>query len=157
MRLRLYLDTSVLGALTDPGPEERLVATRRFLDGLSRGLWDGHVSTVVLEEVQRAPKRVRDKISRELRKGYIMVLEESVESLRLSRVYISGGAIPSEYENDATHIAIATVNDIRVIVSWNFRHMVNIDRKQKINSANLREGLPLVDLVSPWEMSYEEA
>ena len=52
---------------------------------------------------------------------------------------------------------IATVNDIRVIVSWNFRHMVNIDRKQKINSVNLREGLPLVDLVSPWEISYEEA
>ena len=74
-----------------------------------------------------------------------------------SSVYISGGAIPSEYENDARHIAIATVNDIRVIVSWNFRHMVNIDRKQKINSVNLREGLPLVDFVSPWEISYEEA
>ncbi len=87
----------------------------------------------------------------------MMVLEESDESVRLSRLYISGGAIPSEYENDARHIAVATVNDIRVIVPWNFRHMVNIDRKQKINSVNLREGLPLVDLVSPWEISYEEA
>ncbi len=87
----------------------------------------------------------------------MMVLEESDESVRLSRLYISGGAIPSEYENDARHIAVATVNDIRVIGSWNFRHMVNIDRKQKINSVNLREGLPLVDLVSPWEISYEEA
>jgi predicted nucleic acid-binding protein len=157
MRLKFYLDTSVLGALADPGPEDRLIATRRVLDGLSRGLWDGYVSTVVLEEVERAPRSVREKIGRELRKGYMMVLEESDESVSLSRVYISGGAIPSEYENDARHIAIATVNDIRVIVSWNFRHMVNIDRKQKINSVNLREGLPLVDLVSPWEISYEEA
>ena len=41
MRLRLYLDTSVLGALTDPGPEERLVATRRFLDGLAKGFREG--------------------------------------------------------------------------------------------------------------------
>jgi predicted nucleic acid-binding protein len=112
VRLRLYLDTSVLGALTDPGPEERLVATRRFLDGLSRGLWDGYMSTVLLEEVERAPRSVREKIGRELRKGYMMVLEESDESVRLSRVYIAGGAIPSEYENDARHIAIATVNDI---------------------------------------------
>lgn len=157
MRLKFYLDTSVLGALADPGPEDRLIATRRVLDGLSRGLWDGYVSTVVLEEVERAPRSVREKVGRELRKGYLMVLEESDESVRLSRLYISGGAIPSEYENDARHIAIATVNDIRVIVSWNFRHMVNIDRKQKINSVNLREGLPLVDLVSPWEISYEEA
>lgn len=45
----------------------------------------------------------------------------------------------------------------RVIISWNFRHMVNVDRKRKINSVNLREGLPLLDLVSPWEISHEEA
>ena len=157
MRRKLYLDTSVLGALTDPGPMDRLVATRRVLDSISRGFGEGYVSTVVLEEVERAPRSVREKISREMQKGYLMVLEESDESARLSRVYISGGAIPSEYENNARHVAIATTNNIRVIVSWNFRHMVNIDRKQKINSVNLREGLPLVDLVSPWEISYEEA
>ncbi|GIX46070.1 MAG: hypothetical protein KatS3mg131_0281 [Candidatus Tectimicrobiota bacterium] len=66
-------------------------------------------------------------------------------------------AIPPAYEDDARHIAIATVSDIRVIVSWNFRHMVNIERKRKINSVNLREGYPLVDLVSPWEVSYAES
>lgn len=67
------------------------------------------------------------------------------------------GAIPADYEDDARHVAIATVNDIRAVVSWNFRHMVNIERKRKINSVNLREGLPLLDLVSPWEISDEEA
>ncbi len=54
------------------------------------------------------------------------------------------------------HIAIATVNDIRVIVSWNFRHMVNIERKRRINSVNVRDGFPLLDLVSPWEIGDEE-
>jgi hypothetical protein len=120
-------------------------------------LWEGFISTVVLEEVERAPKNAREKIGRELRKGFLMVLEESVESVRLSGAYVSTGAIPGDYEDDARHIAIATINDIRVIVSWNFRHMVNIERKRKINSVNLREGLPLVDLVSPWEIGYEEA
>ena len=43
-----------------------------------------------------------------------------------------------------------------VVVSWNFRHMVNIERKRKINSVNLREGLPLIDIVSPWEVNDEE-
>ncbi len=80
------------------------------------------------------------------------MLEESSESVSLAHKYVSAGAIPADYEEDARHIAIATVNDIRVIVSWNFRHMVNIERKRRINSVNLREHLPLLDLVSPWEV-----
>jgi len=157
VRQRLYLDTSVLGALTDPGPEDRVVATRRLLDGLARGLWEGHISTLVLEEVERAPRTTREKIARELRKGYLTVLEESAGCVRLSQSYVSAGAVPSDYEDDARHIAIATINDIPVIVSWNFRHMVNIARKRKINSVNVREGYPLIDLVSPWEVTHEEA
>ena len=41
MRLKLYLDTSVLGALTDPGPEDRVKATERLLGGLAAGRWEG--------------------------------------------------------------------------------------------------------------------
>jgi hypothetical protein len=133
------------------------VATRRLLEGLAEGRWDGYISTLVLEEVGRAPESVREKIAMELRRSPLAVLEESPESLALAQTYVSAGAIPADYEDDARHIAIATFNDIRVIVSWNFRHMVNIERKRKINSVNLREGHPLLDLVSPWEVSDEEA
>ena len=157
MRLKLYLDTSVLGAVCDPGPEERLAATRRLLDGLAQGLWMGYISTLVLEEIEQAPEGIRSAIARELRKSPLTVLEERSESLSLARMYVSAGAVPAHYEDDARHVAIATVNDIRIIVSWNFRHMVNVERKQRINSVNLREGFPLIDLVSPWEIRHEEA
>lgn len=157
MRVKLYLDTSVLGAVCDPGPDERLLATRRLLNGLLEGRWEGFISTLVLEEIDRAPDSVREKIAMELRRVPLVVLEESSESLTLAQAYVAAGAIPADYEDDARHIAIATVNDIRVIVSWNFRHMVNIERKRRINSVNLREDLPLLDLVSPWEVSDEEA
>ncbi|HEX9757103.1 MAG TPA: PIN domain-containing protein [Nitrospiria bacterium] len=157
MRLKLYLDTSVLGAVCDPGPEERLAATHRLLGGLAKELWDGYISTLVLEEVERAPKNIRDKIIREIEKTQFAVLEETQESLALARAYVAAGAIPTDYEDDARHIAVATVSDIRTIVSWNFRHMVNIERKRMINSVNLREDVPLIDIVSPWEVSYEEA
>ena len=156
MRLRLYLDTSVLGALSDPGPLERIQATRQFFDGLAQGLWEGFVSPLVLEEVSRAPDRVKELIARELQRCSPSVLEESQESLTLARAYVEAGAIPVQYEDDARHIAVATVNDIKVIVSWSFRHMVNIDRKRWINSVNVREGYPLIDLVSPWEVRYEQ-
>ena len=157
MRIKLYLDTSVLGAVCYPGPEERLVATRRILDGLRRGLWDGYISVLVLEEISRARETVGRTIAQELEKSSLIVLEESSESLALARAYLEANAIPPDYEDDARHIAIATLNDINVIVSWNFRHMVNIHRKRRINSVNLREGLPLIDIVSPWEVSDEKA
>jgi predicted nucleic acid-binding protein len=157
LRIKLYLDTSVLGAVCDPGPEERLLATRRVLNGLRDGIWDGYISVLVLEEISRAHETVRQKIAQQLEKSNLMVLEESSDSLALAQAYIEANAIPPDYEDDARHIAIATLHDINVIVSWNFRHMVNIERKRRINSVNLLEGRPLIDIVSPWEVSDEEA
>lgn len=152
MRVKLYLDTSVLGAVCDPGPEERVAATRWVIEGLVEGRWEGFISTLVLEEIERAPESVRRKITSELRRIPLAVLEESPESLSLASAFIAAGAIPVDYEDDARHIAIAAINDIRVIVSWNFRHMVNIESKRRINSVNVRENLPVLDLVSPWEV-----
>ncbi len=155
-RLRLYLDTSVLGAVCDPGPEARLVATHRLLEGIKRGAWAGHISVLVLEEIERAPEAVREPIRRVLRHSSLEVLEESSESLALAQTYVSAGVVAPRDADDARHIAIATVNDIRVVVSWNFRHMVNVEQKQKINSVNVRLGFSLIDLVSPWEVRHEE-
>jgi hypothetical protein len=106
--------------------------------------------------VDPAPDRVRARLGAELRGLPLRVLEETAESLALARNYVEAGAIPAACEDDARHIAIATVHDVRIIVFWNFRHMVNIDAKRKINGVNVREGLPMLDLVSPWEAPHEE-
>ena len=157
MPLKLYLDTSVLGAVCDPGPQDRLLATQRVLDGLKEGLWEGYISVLVLTEVSRAHESIRDKIAQELKRTSLLVLEESSRSVSLAQPYVQAGAIPSDYEDDARHIAIASVNNINAVVSWNFKHMVNVERKLKINSVNVREGFPLIDIVSPLEVSHEEA
>lgn len=95
-------------------------------------------------------------MARSCRRDSWEILGESPESMRLSEMYIAAGAVPAEYDNDARHVAVATVHHIPVIVSWNFRHLVNIETKRKINSVNLREGYPLIDLVSPWEVGHEK-
>jgi len=74
VKTRIYLDTSVFGAVCDPGPAERLLATRRVLDGLARKRWEGFISTLVLEEVERAPEAVRGRITSELRRSEVTVL-----------------------------------------------------------------------------------
>jgi hypothetical protein len=156
VKTRIYLDTSVFGAVCDPGPAECLLATRRVLEGLARKRWEGFISTLVLEEVDRAPEAVRGKITGELRTSELTVLEESAESLLLVRLYMTSGAMPANSEYDARHIALATVNGIHTVVSWNFRHMVNVDRRRQINAINLRENFALLDIVSPWEIGDEE-
>jgi hypothetical protein len=65
------------------------------------------------------------KIADELARVPMIVLEETAESIKLARTSVAAGAIPATAENDARHVAIASVNDVRVVVSWNFRHMVN--------------------------------
>jgi hypothetical protein len=156
-RTRLYLDTSILGATVDPGPEDRVAATRRLLSAIVVGRWDGFISTVVLAEIDGAAEPIRLRIAAELARVPLVVLEETDESIELARTYVAAGAIPVNAEDDARHIAIASVNDVRIVVSWNFRHMVNIERKRRINSVNLAEGLSLLDIVSPWEVTSDEA
>lgn len=155
-RTRLYLDTSILGATVDPGPEDRVVATRRLLDEVVTGMWEAYLSTVVLAEIDDAAESIRRRIAVTLTRVPFIVLEETSDSLELARKYVAAGAIPTQAENDARHIAIASINDVRIVVSWNFRHMVNIERKRRINSVNLVEGLSLIDIVSPWEVRSDE-
>jgi len=151
VKTRIYLDTSVFGAICDVGLEERLVATRHVLDGLIGARWEGFISTLVLEEI------VRKRIAQELCRSGVVVLEESEESLALARLYVTSGAIPPAAEDDARHLAVATVNGLHTVLSWNFRHMVNFERRRRINAINLREGFVLLDTVSPWEIADEEA
>jgi len=100
---------------------------------------------------------VRKRIAQELRRSGVVVLEESEESLALARLYMTSGAMPPAAEDDARHLAVATVNGLHTVLSWNFHHMVNFERRRRINAINLREGFVLLDIVSPWEIVNEEA
>ncbi len=57
---------------------------------------------------------------------------------------------------DAQHIALASVERVDILVSWNFRHIVNIDRIHAFNSVNLRLGYPLLEIRSSREIIYEK-
>jgi len=80
------------------------------------------------------------------------------ESSELAEQYIGAGVIGESMRTDAQHIATATVHRIDVLVSWNFRHIVNLPRIHGYNSVNLREGYPILEIRSPQEViRYGEA
>lgn len=84
-------------------------------------------------------------------------MELTEEVVNLAMEYIVEGVIGEGKLVDAEHIAIATLNSVDVLVSWNFRHIVNLQRIRGYNSVNLKYGYPLLEIRSPLEViTYEE-
>jgi len=72
-------------------------------------------------------------------------------------LFLTEDVIPQKFRDDARHIAIAIFYNLDVLVSWNYRHMVNIRVKKMINSLCIRQGFKPIDIVSPEEViEYEE-
>ena len=75
----------------------------------------------------------------------------------LAETYLKEGVVSEKSRVDAQHIAIATINRVDVLVSWNFKHIVNLERIHGYNSSNLRLGYPILEIRTPIEvMRYED-
>jgi hypothetical protein len=82
-----------------------------------------------------------------------MILEENTESISLAEAYVADGAMPDKYRDDARHISIGVIHDLDYIVSWNYKHMVNIAVRRLINSTNIRMGYNSIEIISPEEVT----
>ncbi len=70
----------------------------------------------------------------------------------MAQAYIDNDIIPEEYRNDALHIAVATLQDVDLLVSWNFEHLVNPETRRKVKAVNLLKGYKEIDIVTPEEI-----
>ena len=150
--MRVYADTSVFGAIAD---EEFAEHTRRFFARLQKGQFLLLVSTELLRELVHAPEVVRDSLSAVSPHSVETVLVgQEVEAL--ADAYIAGGVIGPKYRADAIHVAAATIARADLILSWNFKHIVNLDRIGKYNAINVLHGHKPVEIRSPAEVVYED-
>lgn len=76
------------------------------------------------------------------------------ESIALASAYLKEGVVAESSLSDARHIAIATVERGDILVSWNYKHIVNINRIRLLNSVNLKLGYPALEIRSPREVLY---
>ncbi|NVM02618.1 MAG: hypothetical protein HWN67_09800 [Candidatus Helarchaeota archaeon] len=86
-------------------------------------------------------------------KIYVILNDEAIE---LANYYIKEGVVSNKYLIDAQHIAIATINKVDVLVSWNYKHIVNLNRIRLYNSVNLKYGYSLLEIRSPREVVNEK-
>ena len=80
------------------------------------------------------------------------VIAESEESDELANKYVKEDIIPQKHYNDAVHIALASINNIDVIVSWNFEHMVKIKTKRGVKAVNGLMGYKDIEIAEPKEV-----
>jgi hypothetical protein len=152
MKLRVYIDTSVIGGYFD---EEFEDDTKLFFDRIFKKHFLIYFSEVSETELSLAPDFVKDLKSRIPSECY-KYLDLDNDSRELALTYIEEEILGKASLNDAYHIAIATVNRLDVLVSWNFKHIVNYDKIKLFNSINLRLGYPMIEIRSPKEfVSYE--
>lgn len=152
MKPRVYVDTSVIGGIYDPEFKEW---SNKLIQEFKKGSKIIVLSDLTLREIEEAPEQVRNVLNRipDRNKDFI---ELNDEAKKLARYYINEGNMAKKYIVDAQHISIATVHKVDVVVSWNFKHIVNLEKIRIYNSINLKYGYPQIEIRSPREVLHEE-
>ena len=88
---------------------------------------------------------------------YTEFIDATDESVDLATQYIIEKVVGQTSFDDCLHIALATINRADFLLSWNFKHIVNIQRIQEYNAINIKNGYKLLEIRSPRDfMTYED-
>ncbi len=146
---RIYIDTSVIGGCFDAEFAE-------WSNGLMRDFAAGTflpiLSDVVAAEVQDAPEAVRERYKALLggEHEFVLVTEEVIE---LADAYQRKKILTPKFYDDGLHIALASVAEADLLVSWNFKHIVHFDKIRLFSSVNLALGYKPLQIYSPREVT----
>ncbi|HQU37084.1 MAG TPA: hypothetical protein PLR65_10900 [Anaerolineales bacterium] len=151
MILRVYIDTSVIGGCFD---SEYEIPSKQLWNEFRAGKKLALLSDLLQLELEEAPTKVQRLLS-ELPETSVEFLSLDEESIALAGEYIQDGAVAESSLSDARHIAIATIARADVLVSWNFKHIVNLNRIRRYNAVNMKLGYPTIEIRSPSEVLYE--
>ncbi len=152
-RQRLYLDTSVFGGFYD---EEFVEFTVPLFNRLNSREFKLLFSTVTQDELENAPEKVRNLV-KQLKADNTEFLEITDEAVDLATEYIDEKVVGKTSYADCLHIALATINRADYLISWNFKHIVNVQRIRGYNAINLKNGYQLLEIRSPRDfVNYED-
>jgi predicted nucleic acid-binding protein len=148
VRQRIYIDTSVVGGCFD---EEFKEATIKLFERLQNNEIKFVISDLLDLELLDAPIHVKEHLLRYTADKFERV-ELTEEAMSLADAYINEKVVGKTSLEDCRHIAIATINKVDVLASWNFKHIVNLDRIKGYNSVNLRLGYSIIEIRSPKDL-----
>jgi hypothetical protein len=151
-RLRIYLDTSVVGGCFDA---QFARWSNSLIKDFAAGAFLPILSDVLAAEIQDAPEPVRQKYA-DLLSGEHELAAVTEEAIELAEAYQRREILTPKYYDDGLHIALASVAEADLLVSWNFRHIVHFDKIRMFNSVNLELGYKPLQIYSPREVTQAE-
>jgi hypothetical protein len=152
-KMHIYVDTSVIGGCED---EEFSAVTHQLWSKFQTGECMLVISDLTLQELDGAPPSVRRHLE-DIPAAHQRQVRLSAEAKELADAYVVHGVVGLGSLADALHVAVATVSGVDVLVSWNFRHIVNLGRIRLFNAVNLEQGYGLIEIRTPKEVLYEES
>jgi hypothetical protein len=145
---RIYIDTSIVGGYFD---EEFKEATNMLFQRLEKREVKFVVSDLLDLELLNAPSHVKELLFH-FSPDFFERVELTDETLQLADTYIEEKVVRKTSIEDCRHIALATIYKVDVLASWNFKHIVNLDRIKGYNSVNLRLGYTMIEIRSPKDL-----
>ena len=156
-KLKIYLDTSVINFLFSKQSPEKREITIEFFDKYL-DLYEVYISEIVYAEINKTKEiNKKDELFKAIEKYNLEVYNKlNISINELSQIFISKGIIPEKKIEDALHIAFCIYYEFDILLSWNFRHLANINKQEKVNSISLAQGYrKQLLLLNPMEVIYE--
>jgi predicted nucleic acid-binding protein len=147
----VYADTSVYGGVYD---DDFSKASTSFFDAVRRGSFQLVLSEIVHRELSFAPVQVQELFQEMLPLAFLIPVSE--QAVNLQQSYIKEGIVTNKSLDDALHVALATVSECDLIVSWNFKHIVHFQKIPLFNAVNTLNGYKSLMIYSPLEVIEDE-
>lgn len=146
---KIYIDTSVIGGYYD---KEFDKWSKGLISDFENEIFIPVLSEVVETEIEDAPSKVK-KIYEKIVELNCEIIEITDEAIELANLYQKKRILTPKYFDDGLHIALATINKIDLLVSWNFKHIVHFDKIRLFNSVNIEIGYKSIEIFSPREVT----
>lgn len=148
-RIKVYLDTSVISYLQQEDTPERMRDTLALWKQFEEGKYDIYLSQITLDEVGECREPKKSVLYEYLSKIQYTKLEVTKEALDVANQIIDMGILSPKSIDDCQHIATAVVHGCDCIISWNFKHIVNIKTIRGVRAITHLEGYKDIDIMNP--------
>ena len=154
-KIRVYLDTSVVSYLDQQDASEKMSETKEVWDKIKEGNYEVFISTLVIDELQKCQEPKRTYLLNQLNEIDFTILEVNEGTVRLAEKFIDFGVLKKKSFEDCQHIAAAILSNCDIIVSWNFKHIVNVKTIRGIKVVTTMEGYKDILIYPPTALLEE--
>ena len=155
-KLKVYLDTTVVSHLWQLDVPEKMKETLALWERFKSGRFDVYLSYLTIDEMNECNDEKVDKLNNYLRQIEYKVLDVTNEAQKIADIIVDMKILTKKSIDDCTHIGVALSNQLDYIISWNFKHMVNVKTVNGVRAISILNGYKTIDLVSPTYFLEEE-